>query len=106
MLAGCVTTEQKDKFHSSGIASFYWQGQKTASGEKFNPNALTAAHKSLKMGTRIRVTNKSNGKSIIVRINDRGPYTGGRILDLSKEAANQLGFIKNGTAKVDIHIID
>ena len=65
-----------------------------------NPFAMTAAHKTLPLGSKIRVTNKFNGKSIIVRINDRGPFIAGRILDLSKGAANQLGFVQNGLTNV------
>ncbi|WP_433330514.1 septal ring lytic transglycosylase RlpA family protein [Spirillospora sp. CA-294931] len=67
-------------------ASYYWQGQMTASGERFDPSELTAAHKTLPMGSKVRVTNKNNGRSVVVRINDRGPYAGGRCLDLSKAA--------------------
>ncbi|GAA3955193.1 hypothetical protein GCM10023085_42200 [Actinomadura viridis] len=67
-------------------ASFYWEGQMTASGERFDPGELTAAHKTLPMGSKVRVTNKHNGRKVTVRINDRGPYAGGRCLDLSKAA--------------------
>lgn len=72
-------------------ASYYWQGQMTATGERFNPNDLTAAHKSLPFGTRVKVTNASNGRSVIVRINDRGPYIAGRCLDLSRAAMETIG---------------
>jgi rare lipoprotein A len=67
-------------------ASFYDEGQMTANGETFNPNALTAAHKTLPFDTRVRVTNPANGKSVVVRINDRGPYIDGRCIDLSRAA--------------------
>ena len=86
-----------------GQASWYgpgFHGKKTASGERFNQNAMTAAHKTLPLGTKVRVTNKRNGRSIVVRINDRGPYAHGRVLDLSKGAASQLGFIRSGHASV------
>ncbi|MBH9974638.1 MULTISPECIES: septal ring lytic transglycosylase RlpA family protein [Bartonella] len=83
-----------------GGASWYALHSKTASGEKMNPFAMTAAHKTLPLGSKIRVTNKFNGKSIIVRINDRGPFITGRILDLSKGAASQLGFVQNGLTNV------
>lgn len=83
-----------------GGASWYALHSKTASGEKMNPFGMTAAHKTLPLGSKIRVTNKFNGKSIIVRINDRGPFIAGRILDLSKGAANQLGFVQNGLTRV------
>lgn len=73
------------------IASNYWQPQMTASGERFNPAAMTAAHKTLPFNTNVLVTNPRNGKSVTVRINDRGPYVKGREIDLSKAAANALG---------------
>lgn len=83
-----------------GYASYYWQPQMTASGERFNKNSLTAAHRTYPMGTRVLVTNVSNGNSVVVRINDRGPYVRGRIIDLSKAAAQQIGMIRSGVAKV------
>lgn len=83
-----------------GGASWYALHSKTASGEKMNPFGMTAAHKTLPLGSKIRVTNKFNGKSIIVRINDRGPFIAGRILDLSKGAASQLGFVGHGLTHV------
>lgn len=88
-----------------GEASYYgprFHGQETASGETFNQNELTAAHPSLPMGTRAEVTNLSNGKSVDVRINDRGPYVDDRIIDLSKAAAETLGMKKDGTAQVKV----
>ncbi|MBN9252131.1 MAG: septal ring lytic transglycosylase RlpA family protein [Mesorhizobium sp.] len=83
-----------------GRASWYALGSRTASGERMNPSAMTAAHRTLPFGTRLRVTNQSNGKSVVVRINDRGPFIRGRILDLSKGAARQLGFINAGHTSV------
>ncbi|CAM1633425.1 septal ring lytic transglycosylase RlpA family protein [Bartonella apihabitans] len=83
-----------------GGASWYALHSKTASGEKMNPFGMTAAHKTLPLGSKIRVTNKFNGKSIIVLINDRGPFIAGRILDLSKGAAAELGFVQHGLANV------
>lgn len=82
-----------------GTASWYALKSRTASGEMMNSNAMTAAHKSLRFGTRIKVTNKRNGKSVIVRINDRGPFNS-KIIDLSRGAARELGMINSGTAKV------
>jgi rare lipoprotein A len=81
----------------SGIASVYgngdgYAGRKTASGERMNPGAMTAAHKSLPFGSQVRVTNKKNGRSVTVRINDRGPFVRGRVIDLSPAAARALGF--------------
>jgi rare lipoprotein A len=91
---------------SSGVcqASYYGDPQTTASGEMFNPSALTAAHKTLPFGTRVRVTNEANGESVIVRINDRGPYAGGRCLDLSTAAMNAVGGTGAGiiTAKYEV----
>lgn len=92
----------------SGSASYYGarhHGNKTASGERFNMYGLTAAHRSLPLGCKIRVTNPSNGKSVILKVNDRGPFHGNRILDVSQGAAKQLGFIKQGLAKIDIEVL-
>src|SRR5689334_8314435 len=75
---------------STGLASYYFEAQPTASGERFNPNELTAAHKTLPFGTRVRVTNRHNGKSVVVRINDRGPFVKGRVIDLSRAAARAI----------------
>ncbi|MDJ0726946.1 MAG: septal ring lytic transglycosylase RlpA family protein [Prochloraceae cyanobacterium] len=91
-----------------GMASWYgkkFQGRPTASGERYNTNALTAAHRTLKFGTKVKVTNLNNGRSVIVRINDRGPFTKGRIIDLSGAAANAIGMIKTGVAPVKIEIL-
>jgi peptidoglycan lytic transglycosylase len=87
----------------SGVASWYgpgFQGRKTASGERFNTGSYTAAHRSLPFGTRVKVTNVRNGKSVVVRINDRGPFAGGRIIDLSKAAKSAIGM--GGTARVKL----
>lgn len=83
----------------SGRAAFY-RGGRTASGERSSPNELTAAHRTLPFGTRILVTNLRNGRSVTVRINDRGPYGRGRIIDVSTGAARELGMIQSGTAMV------
>lgn len=83
-----------------GRASWYALHSRTANGERMNPSAMTAAHKSLPFGTRIKVVNKANGKSVVVRINDRGPFIRGRIVDLSKAAARSIGMIKTGHASV------
>lgn len=83
-----------------GAASWYALNSRTASGERMNPSAMTAAHRSLPFGTKLTVTNKQNGKSVVVRVNDRGPFVRGRILDLSKGAAQRLGFIGAGKTQV------
>jgi rare lipoprotein A len=85
-----------------GVASYYWQPQALASGGRFDPNAMTAAHKTLPFGTKVRVTDKSTGKSVVVTINDRGPYIAGRIIDLSKAAAGSLGIQGRGVAPVSV----
>jgi rare lipoprotein A len=85
----------------SGIASVYaYKGEKTASGERASPGGLTAAHRTLPLGSHVRVTNKNNGRSVVVRINDRGPYVGGRVIDLTPAGAHALGF--SGLAPVTI----
>lgn len=86
-------------------ASNYWQGQMTASGEQFDPNAMTAAHKTLKLGTWVRVTNTANGKSVDVRINDRGPYIGGRCIDLSRGSFSKIANPSAGVAQVKVEVI-
>jgi rare lipoprotein A len=86
-------------------ASFYHEGQMTASGERFNPDALTAAHKSLPLGSKVRVSNPKNGASVVVRINDRGPYAGGRCLDLSRAAFDQIGSLDAGVMQVRYQVL-
>lgn len=91
-----------------GKASWYGgrhHGGPTASGERFNKNAMTAAHKTLRMNTRVRVTNKRNGRTVEVRINDRGPYTKGRIIDLSEAAAKKLDMIDAGVVPVRVEVL-
>jgi len=88
-----------------GRASYYhalFDGRKTASGETFSSEMLTAAHRTLEFGTRVRVTNLANLKSVIVTINDRGPYVSGRIIDLSRRAASTLGFVRDGVTRVRV----
>lgn len=89
----------------TGIASYYWQGQKTASGEPFDKNALTAAHRTLPMNTRVKVTHVDSGRSVVVRINDRGPFKPGRVVDLSDRAADILGFKPKGLAHVKMEVV-
>ena len=90
---------------SYGLASYYEEGTQTASGENFDPQALTAAHPNLPFGTNLRVTNVTTGKSVIVRVNDRGPFVPGRIVDVSHSAAAALGMIEQGTAKVKVDVV-
>jgi rare lipoprotein A len=90
---------------SGGVASFYSDDQETASGEKFDKNELTAAHPSLPFGTRLRVTNVSTGRSVTVRVNDRGPYVRGRVVDVSYSAAEALGMVNAGVANVKLDVV-
>ncbi|MEG2271373.1 MAG: septal ring lytic transglycosylase RlpA family protein [Acinetobacter sp.] len=104
-----VASNTVRKFSQTGVASWYgrqFHGRKTASGETFDMNGLTAAHRSLPLNCYIRVTNKDNGKSVVVKVNDRGPFHGNRVLDLSYGAAKQLGVTNAGTAKVSIERVD
>ena len=89
-----------------GKASWYSMGTRTASGESMNAGALAAAHRTLPFGTRVRVENLKNGRSVIVRINDRGPSVGGRVIDVTRAAAVELGMIATGTASVRVTAID
>jgi rare lipoprotein A len=115
-LAGCGTlmgpkqTEQAMQVVSTevGIASYYgpqWHGRTTANGEKMDIHAMTAAHKSLPFGTWVRVVLLSTGNSVVVRINDRGPYVAGRIIDLADDAARELGLMDQGIGKVRVEVL-
>jgi rare lipoprotein A len=92
----------------SGMASYYhdrFHGRRTASGAAYNKNALSAAHKTLPLGTQVRVTNTRSGRSVVVRINDRGPYARGRVIDLSRAAASEIGMVGQGVARVQLEIL-
>ncbi|MFP3517473.1 septal ring lytic transglycosylase RlpA family protein [Pseudomonas sp. SIMBA_077] len=106
LLAGCASHDIDPRgYDKTGVASYYGarhHGKRTASGEPFNQNSLTAAHRSLAFGSRVLVTNLSNNTSVVVRVNDRGPHTRGRLIDLSRQAAKQLGMLNDGTAKVRV----
>jgi rare lipoprotein A len=108
-----MSLEQARNYQETGTASWYGYetyrqegGHMTANGEAFNPNGLTAAHKYLPLPTFVKVTNLENRRSIILRVNDRGPFVGGRIIDLSAGAARKLGFYEQGTAKVRVEAIE
>lgn len=91
-----------------GMASYYadrYHGRTTASGERFDQEAMTAAHRTLAFGTRVRVTRLDNNRQVTVRINDRGPFRGGRIIDLSKQAARKLGMLRDGTVRVRLSVL-
>jgi rare lipoprotein A len=91
-----------------GVASYYgrrFHGRRTANGERFDMNALTAAHKTLPFGSRVRVTNPRSGASVVVRINDRGPFVRGRHIDLSREAAERVGIVRSGHGRVELELL-
>ncbi len=90
----------------TGKASWYEMGTKTASGERFQPDGLTAAHRTLPFGTKVRVKNLRNGKSVVVRINDRGPFIKSRIIDVSKGAARKIGLVRAGVTRVSIKVVN
>ena len=105
VLAGCA----EPTGYEEGVASYYSEslhGGETASGETYDKRAMTAAHPTLPFGTSVKVTNLDNGRSVWVRINDRGPYVDGRIIDLSGAAAGRLRFTEQGTARVRLEIYD
>ncbi len=99
MAAGATAASAADQ---CGKASWYALTSQTASGEMMNPEGMTAAHKSLPFGSRIQVTNRANGRSVVVRINDRGPFVAGRIIDVSKGAARKLGMVNSGVVSACI----
>jgi len=113
LTTGCSSPQPKpakhaSSYHASGKASYYadkFQGRKTASGERFDQKALTGAHRTLRFGTKVKVTNISNGKSVVVRINDRGPFVKGRIIDLSRTAFARIGNPASGTIRVNIAVV-
>jgi rare lipoprotein A len=109
VIGGCAFGSKSDVYEEKGIASWYgkdFHGKTTSSGERYDMFKYTAAHKTLPLGTKVKVTNLSNGKSVRVKINDRGPFVEGRIIDLSYVAALQIGIVKTGTAKVKIRVLD
>ena len=109
---GCRSKSPQPHHVSStqtGIASYYgsqWHGRQTASGERMDVHALTAAHRTLPFGTKVRVTLLSTGRSVIVRINDRGPFVSGRIIDLADEAARRIGLMERGIGQVRVEVLD
>src|SRR6201996_8787123 len=99
------TKKDGDATPSRGIASFYTKDQETANGERFDTHELTAAHPSLPFGTKLRVTNVSTGKAVTVRVNDRGPFVKGRVVDVSYSAAQALGMVHSGVANVKVDVV-
>tara|TARA_B100001057_G_scaffold460414_1_gene511459 strand:+ start:74 stop:652 length:579 start_codon:yes stop_codon:yes gene_type:complete len=103
-----TTPSPAESAMGAGEASFYGNelaGNRTASGERFDPQGLTAAHRTLPLGSEVRVTNPRNGESVVVRINDRGPYHGNRVIDLSYAAAREIGLIRSGTGRVNLALL-
>jgi rare lipoprotein A len=90
----------------TGMASYYKSGRLTANGERFNPSGLTAAHRTLPFGTKVRVTNLKTGQSVVVRINDRGPFIRNRVIDLSLGAARVVGLTRSGVARIRYEVLD
>lgn len=103
LLAGPIAAGAS--FMQEGKASWYKMGTRTANGERYDPMGITAAHPSLPFDTKVRVTNPTSGESVVVRINDRGPFTGGRIIDLSQGAAQKINLVRAGVAKVKIEVL-
>lgn len=104
-----TTEDVQPVFTQVGLASWYgphFHGNRTADGERFNMNALTAAHRTLPFDSYVRVTDLANGRSVVVRVNDRGPYEAHRIIDLSARAARDLGITHDGTARVRVELVD
>jgi rare lipoprotein A len=111
-LTGCATIGARPgtlgRGTEVGYASFYaepYHGRATASGARFDTRALTAAHRTLAFGTRVRVTNLSNGRSVVVTITDRGPFRHGRVIDVSRRAARELDFVRQGTTRVRVEVV-
>jgi len=108
-IADPVAAEEKIfKAIGQGTASYYGRelaGNRTASGERFNPHGFTAAHRTLPLGTKLRVTNVANGRSVIVRVNDRGPFVGRRLIDVSLGAAQEIQMVRSGTAQVRLELV-
>jgi rare lipoprotein A len=100
-----LSTDHSTQLASSGVASFYREGTVTASGETFNTYQFTAAHRTLPFGTRLRVTNLATGRYVTVRVNDRGPFVPGRVVDVSYSAAEKLGMISDGLAEVKLDVV-
>lgn len=99
------TAKSNNINNTTVVTSWYQHGKKTASGQRFDPNGLSAAHRTLPFGTKLRLTNPNNGRSIIVTVNDRGPFIRGTGLDVSRGAAQQLGFIRQGKTRLQMQVL-
>ena len=108
LLVGCATVRPQPAYTETGLATWYgneYANRNTSSGERFDPSQLTAAHRTLPFNTHVKVTNLENGESVVVRINDRGPFVKGRIIDLSNEAAKRIHMIGRGFVKVRLDVV-
>jgi rare lipoprotein A len=105
IIAAAITLAAFPTAAKEVVASYYHHGHTTASGERFKPDGLTAAHRTLPFGTKVRVTNISNHKSVVVTINDRGPFNKHREIDLSRGAARAIGILNRGVARVDMEVL-
>jgi rare lipoprotein A len=106
--AAPVAAKSSGEHQMEGVAAYYsnkFNGRKTASGQRFNNSAMTAAHNTLPFGTRVKVTNAKNNRSVVVRINDRGPTTPGRVFDLTRAAASKIGYVRSGMTEVRAEIV-
>ena len=106
ILGGCASVEKDSALNTLTAASWYSQGTRTASGQRFDPNGPTVAHRTLPFGTKLKLTNPENGRSIIVTVNDRGPFVKGLGLDVSRGVAHQLDFIGKGITKLEMQVMD
>jgi rare lipoprotein A len=105
--AGCTGAAAEAVSKQTGMASWYGKEcRKTASGERYDPSSLTAAHRTLPFGTTVRVTTVKTQRSVVLRINNRGPFRKGRVIDVSRAAAQQLGMIGSGVARVEVEVLD
>jgi rare lipoprotein A len=105
LVAQCLAVDPASSESLRGRASYYWHSQKTANGEKFLPEGMTAAHRTLPFGTQVRVTHARTKRSVVVRINDRGPFVRGVAIDLSRGAARQIGMLVEGISPVEIQVM-
>ncbi|HEX9905425.1 MAG TPA: septal ring lytic transglycosylase RlpA family protein [Propylenella sp.] len=105
VIAASLFSIATEAYAQSGKASWYALTSRTASGERCDPGAMTAAHRSLPFGTKVKVENLNNGRSVVLRINDRGPFIKGRVIDVTKAAAAKLGFLKAGTVPVKLTVL-
>ena len=103
-ITGCSVSNSKE-LNTSMVTSWYQSGTRTASGQRFNPNGNTAAHRTLPFGTKLKLTNPNNGRTVLVTVNDRGPFIRGTHLDIARGAASKLDFINRGKVKLNVRVV-